>query len=150
MKRSIVLLLILGLLAGALAAPAEAAKKKKKKKKPVTYTMEAPYDNPAIGSSDLGGGCLGCPSFAVPSDATYMSVEITDSTGLPVPASISWDTDGDGISDTGFEICGKTEEAQAVEPGVTANVFVWVLPSTICPNGTATSGTVKVTLSSVP
>ncbi|MGH2808009.1 MAG: hypothetical protein ACRDKT_12130 [Actinomycetota bacterium] len=139
MRKVITILLATSLALGVFAAPSAQAKKKKKR------VATAAYENPAIGSSDVGGGCLGCPSFGTGSNENFVSIEITDSTGLPVPASISWDTDGDGISDTGFEICGKTEEPQPIEAGVTLNVFVWAVPSTVCPAGTATNGTVKAT-----
>ncbi len=144
MRKLITVALSAALVAGAFGAPAaEAGKKKKAKPRAAT----AVYDNPSIGSSDLGGLGIGIPSFGTASNENFMTVKITDSTGLPVPASVSWDTDGDGISDTGFEMCGETTEPMPIAGGNTINVFVWALPSTTCPVGTATSGTVEVTFS---
>lgn len=142
MRKIITVVLSAALVLGAFGAPAaEAGKKKKAKPRKASAT----YDNPSIGSSDLGGLGIGIPSFGTAANESLMTVKITDETGLPVPASVSWDTDGDGISDTGFEVCGETEEPMPIEGGHTINVFLWVLPSSTCPVGTATSGTVDVT-----
>lgn len=143
MRKIITVALSAGLVLGAFGAPAAEAGKKKAKPR----AASAVYDNPSIGSSDIGGLGIGIPSFGTAATENFMTVKITDSTGLPVPASVSWDTDGDGISDTGFEMCGETEEPMPIEGGNTINVFVWALPSTTCPTGTATSGTVEVTFS---
>lgn len=147
-KRTIAVALAVGMLAGAFsAAPAEAGKKKKKR---VERTVEARYENPAIGSSDIGGLCVGCASFATGPKDLYAMVEITDDASPTAGISFSWDTDGDGISDTGFEVCGKTEEPVPLPGSVTINAFAWVLPGTACPNGISTSGSIKVTFSNLP
>ena len=144
MRKIITVALSAALVVGAFGVPAAEAGKKKKSKPRVATAV---YDNPSIGSSDVGGLGIGIPSFGTAASENFMTVKITDSTGLPVPASVSWDTDGDGISDTGFEMCGETEEPMPIEGGNTINVFVWALPSTTCPVGTATRGTVEVTFS---
>lgn len=144
MRKIITVALSAALVLGAFGAPAAEAGKKKKAK---PRKASAVYDNPSIGSSDIGGLGIGIPQFGTAANENFMTVKITDETGLPVPASVSWDTDGDGISDTGFEVCGATEEPMPIEGGMTINVFVWALPSTTCPVGTATSGTVDVTFS---
>ena len=141
MRKIMTLVLSAALVAGAFGAPAAEAGKKKAKPREATGA----YANPAFGSSDAGGGCLGCPSFGTSTNENFVMVEFTDATGLPVPASVSWDTDGDGISDTGFEVCGTTPEPVPIDGGQTLNVFPWVLPSSTCPTGTATEGTVKMT-----
>lgn len=153
MRKALAVALAAGLLAGAFVGPAEAGKKKKKPVK-TERVAESTYDGPAIGSSDIGGVCLvatnSCGNFLALPEEKYMSVEITDSAGFPVSASVSWDTDGDGISDTGFEVCGKTEEPQEIDPSYEINVFVWALPSPTCPVAIATTGTIKATFSNMP
>jgi len=76
-----------------------------------------------------------------------MSVEIIDDAGGTVSASASWDTDGDGISDTGFNICGKTADFESVPPSTDITVFVYASPSSGCPDAVATAGVVKATFS---
>jgi len=142
MRKVITVALSAAMVLGAFGVPAAEAGKKAKVRK-----ASAIYDNPSIGSSDVGGLGIGIPSFGTAANEKFMTVKITDSTGLPAPASVSWDTDGDGISDTGFEVCGETKEPMPIEGGMEINVFVWALPSTTCPVGTATSGTVDVTFS---
>ena len=110
------------------------------------------YEHPAAGSADSGGGCLnadpeGCEQVPSGPGENFMSVEIIDDGGGTVSASVSWDTDGDGISDTGFEVCGKTAAPQEIPPSTAINVFVWASPSTACPDAMATAGTIKATFS---
>jgi hypothetical protein len=144
MKKFLTLFLVLGLVAGAMSMPAH-AKSKKKVKKPVVET--ATYSAPAAGASDAGGGCLGaagdCVTFAGPTG--NVSIEIDDAAGGPVAASVSWDSDGDGIDDQNFSICGKTDKPLSVPVGVKLDVFAWAAPSSVCPTGHATTGTVKAT-----
>jgi hypothetical protein len=146
MKRFVAVLAGLGLVGLSLmtASPALAAER----------VVTAHYDAPAAGSATAGGGCpsqppqaaSGCPSFPTNSNETSMSIEITDDGGSNVAASASWDTDGDGISDTGFDFCGKTDAPQPIPPGTVVNVFVWGAPSADCPDGHATTGDVKATI----
>ena len=114
--------------------------------------VETRYEHPAAGSSDAGGGCLaadpeGCEQIPSGPGETRMAIEIIDDGGGLVSASVSWDTDGDGISDTGFEVCGKTDAPQEVPESTAVNVFVWASPSSGCPDAVATSGTIKATFS---
>lgn len=147
MKRAIAVALALGLLGGAMVAPAEAGKKKKKKK-PAPYTLEVAYDNPAIGV--LGAGVsFGGPSIASNATNVYMSVEIIDDISPTAHGEFSWDTDGDGINDTGVTVCGKTDEPVKVPANQTMVGFMWLAPSPDCP-GSSTSGIVKATFSATP
>jgi len=111
--------------------------------------LEQRYEQPAAGSSDTGGGCAagadGCESFPSGPGEVLMGVEITDDAGGLVSASVRWDTDGDGISDTGFKVCGKTEKPQEIPPNTEIRIFVWSAPSSTCPNAMATAGVVKAT-----
>lgn len=151
MKKTLMIVLALSLVAGALAMPASAKKKKKKKPARIERVAEARYEFPAgIGSSSTGGGCLGCPTFPSGPGERFMSVEVTDDVTPKAGVSFSWDTDGDGISDTGFEVCGATEAPVEIPEGVSPNAFPWIAPGVDCPDGSSTSGTIKVTFSNMP
>lgn len=146
MKKTIVTLLVLGLVSGALLGNTAEAKKKKKAPKP--YTMTATYDNPAIGTAGAGV-TLGAPSFASSATNVYLDVEIAD-TASPIPyADLSWDTDGDGINDTGVTVCGTEAKDLVVPASTTITAFMWALPSPFCA-GFSTSGTIKATFSATP
>lgn len=147
MKRAIVLSLILGLVFGSIAT-AEAGKKKKKKPAP-PYTMEATYDTPAIGTAGAGVSTQGI-SFPSSETHVWVTIEITDDVSPTAHGSFSWDTDGDGVSDTGFVVCGSTPEPVNVPANTTINGFIWGLPGPDCPTGFSTSGSVKATFSATP
>lgn len=147
MKRAIAVALALGLLGGALVGPAEAGKKKKKKTPP-PYTLEVAYDQPAIGV--LGAGIsFGGPTIASNTTNVYMSVEIIDDVSPTAYAEFSWDTDGDGINDTGVTVCGKTDEPVEVPANQSMTGFMWAIPGPDCA-GSSTSGIVKATFSAKP
>lgn len=58
----------------------------------------------------------------------FFSVAITDSTGLPVPARIEQDTDGDEEPDIQHEFCGATDSPVEIVPD--AQVVVWMIDGT--------------------
>ncbi|MGH2757409.1 MAG: hypothetical protein ACRDI3_06440 [Actinomycetota bacterium] len=146
MKRFLVLTLVVGLMAGALTS-AEAAKKTKKK----TRTAKSTYEAPAIGSG--GGVCLGatnsCGDIATGPDERFVMIKIVDQAGFDVYATVGQDLDGDSLTDTSTEICGKSEEPIPIEPGVAVTIFPWAVGSPTCP-GVATTGTVTAKLSNLP
>jgi hypothetical protein len=150
MRRTVTALLVLGLIAGSLAAPAEAGKKKKKKPKKTTRTLEVRYDNPAIGSPGIGGFTT-TPGVTTAPKEVFVSVEQTDDIS-PLPfVRLAWDTDGDGTNDTGFTVCGgKTEEPAPIPGGIELNIFPYVAPGPQCPTGFNTAGTIKFTFSNRP
>ena len=136
--RQTFLMVLVACLSLAGMPPASAAERK----------AESEYAQPATGSADAGGGCTsaapdGCEQMPSGPGEVLMSVEIIDDSGSPVAASVSWDTDGNGVADTGFEFCGKTESPQEIPESTDITVFVWAAPSSACPNGKATSGVVK-------
>lgn len=153
MKKPLAVLLLLGLLAGALAAgPADAAKKKKKKPKRVERVVEVVYQAPAIGSG--AGVCLrptnSCGDIPIGLKEKFVKIEITDATGLPVFFGVGQDTDPDavGTETSHGEFCGSTgDDPIEVLPGYTLIVFPWAVGT--CP-GVATTGTVTATLSNLP
>jgi hypothetical protein len=158
MKKSIVTLLVLGLIFGSLIGSAE-AKKKKKIKKPVKVTVEASgtYQTPTLG---VIGACAqtdaqGCVAFGAPAaDLSYISVNITDQSGLPVNASIQQET---GVNEAGVPqdsliqaFCGKTDAPVAIDPSLEVHIWVEDTPNPDCAPSAATTGTVDLTFSNMP
>src|SRR5687768_10951949 len=78
MRKTLVLMVVIGLIAAAFtAAPAQAGKKKKKAPKP--RVVESIYDAPAIGHPDVVVGCsgsTGCASFAPGPGERYVRFEV--------------------------------------------------------------------------
>ena len=127
---------------------ADAAKKPKR----VQRVVSSAYDAPAPGVAGIasGGNCgspnTGCAKVTLASNERYISVEITDSSGLPASGAIySAQTTLVGT------FCGKTEEALLVDPGVELTIWAHAGPtdSNPCP-GVATSGSIVSTLSNLP
>ncbi|MFN2389760.1 MAG: hypothetical protein ABR575_09190 [Actinomycetota bacterium] len=152
MKKAVLVALVMGLLVGSYGAPAEAKKKKKPKK--VTRVVEGSYDAPAlvIAGACAQDGAIGCVSFLATPKEKWVTVDITDSSGMAVTASVQQDTNGDGQEDVVLgEFCGKSEEPILIDP--TYPVDVWVenipSPSSGCA-AVATNGQVKLTLSNLP
>ena len=146
MKRLMVTFLVLGLVFASVAT-AEAAKKKKPKK-PYVRVVEGTYDNPAPGIGGIvtlngAGGTLDVPTGA---KEYYMSVEVIDGSGQNTYFGIA---EGGSIVAGG---CGKTAEPMSITPGGAYNITVTMGPGLEAPDcvGVATTGTIKVTLTSVP
>lgn len=146
MKRIATTAVVLALLVGATIAPAEAGKRKKKA--PASYDFVARYENPAFGTGGVGVG-VSQPSFVTNATNVFASVEIADDVSPIGYAEFSWDTDGNGIGDTGVVICGATDSSVELPANTSISVFMWAAPSPFCA-GFSTSGTLKTTLSSKP
>lgn len=148
MRKPIMVVLALGVVIAGLT-PGQAANKKKVKK--VTRVVESVYDAPAIGSG--AGICPGatnsCGRLAAGSKEKFVTIEITDATGLPVYATVSQDLDGDSFSDESTTICGTSTEPISIHPGVEVIVFPWAVGRPSCP-GLATTGVVKATFANLP
>lgn len=152
MKKSVVTLLVLGLVFGSLVGSAE-AKKKKAKPRVVEYHYQVP--SPAV--SGVAGFCLagngvetGCNEIATAASEAYASIKVTDATGQPTNWYLAQDTD---TTNTGLEIfasgCGESAGAVPITPGLTLRVQVAAVGGPDCP-GAATTGDVTVTLSAKP
>jgi hypothetical protein len=145
------------------AAPDSKAKKCKKRskkcKKKATAeqlefvpgrVIELRYEGSAIGSADSPAtiypmGPLFPVSFVPGLGEELATIEVVDDFSPNASLGFSWDSDGDGLNDTGFDVCGATEEPVEIEPGTQYNGFPYLLPSTGCSDGVATSGTIIVT-----
>ena len=151
MKKTLVLAILLGLLAGALFAPEAAAKKKKKKR--VERVVESEYQAPAIGTTG-NGACLNatnsCGRALPAAGEKYVKVEIDDATGTPVSFSLGQDSDPEALgteTDLG-EFCGTTDTFIALQDASEVVVFPWMLGPTC--GAVATTGTVTFTFSNLP
>ncbi len=151
MRRTVAVLLGLILLGASLATPLDAKKKPKK----VVRTYSEPYEASSVGSADATGTCVdtnGCVFLAVGPKETFLSVEIVDDTGLPVAATIGQDQNpGDNFVDRVADICGKTEEPLAIQPGLQITIWIWALPSArLRCFGAGTTGELTAKLSNLP
>jgi len=139
--------------------------KKCKKKTPATVATPAPtgfvpgrvveirYEASAIGGADTPAVYPTGPLFPVnvivgPGEV-LATIEIVDDFSPNASAGFSYDSDGDGLNDAGFDVCGSTPEPVEVIPGTQYNIFPYLLPSTTCTDGVATAGTIKVTFNQV-
>jgi hypothetical protein len=150
MRKLIVTGVIVGLLAGMVAAPAEA-----KKPKRIQRVAKGTYANPAIGVPGVVGtsSAGGAVEFPIASNESFISVTITDDGGQPVIATLSQDTDPSTPSWEIFAtICGKTDGPLVVATGIPVRISVYTIPGPDQPNctGPATSGTIKATFSNMP
>ena len=165
MKRSLVLMMVIGLIFGAVAT-AEAGKKKKKPPAApvrIEQVVEYEYSGGNAGAATpafTGGACLNDPTmpFAcisiVPPGAefTYVKIEVADASGQKAGGFMSQqDADGDGLSDGYGEFCGAHAAPVALElPGAPLGVSLY--PG-VCADGSpsvVTSGVIKLTFSNMP
>lgn len=159
MRRSIVTLVVIGLIFGALVGAADAKKKKKKPPVPVKVerTIEYSYQFPSPGVSGVAGSCLDgtvdgspCKNIPVSAEEAYVSVSVDDATGQATNWYLAQDTDP---SNTTLEIfasgCGATAAPVPITPGLELRVQVAAVGGPDCP-GIATTGDVKVVLSNMP
>lgn len=146
MRRTLTILLVLGLTAGMLAAPAEAGKKKRKKVAAVR-TFEVRYENPAIGAGGVGGLCSGCPGIVLGPEEQYVAIFIEDDVSPSGYIGLAYDADGDGVQDIGPTICGSTDGPMEVEGGTAYTAWPWAA-GIDCPGSASVAGTIKVMASS--
>ena len=166
MRKSIIGLLVLGLIFGSLIGSAEAKKKKKKVPAPVKIerVVTINYNGPNIGVSSpaaTGGVCQldtnspgDCIETPTTPDDMYVKIEVTDASGQKVAGSISQgDTDGDGVSDIYGQFCGSTGDTALAltAPGAPLRVTAY---AGVCSDGSTasvmTTGTIKITFSNLP
>lgn len=152
MRKVILMTLVFALIAGALSAPAAAGKKKKKNKKPKRIEREVSgrYEVPWGVVIQGNGVCAGCPSFPNKAEETWVKVEVTDDQSPTAQVSFNWDSDGDGVADTGINVCGSTDGFVEIPGGISPIAFPSLVGGPSCPGSAAISGSVKVTYSNMP
>ena len=75
----------------------------------------------------------------------FVSVVLTDRSGLPTRAVIQQDYDGDGVADVGTEMCGATDAPVAFRKGIDVIVLTQEGPCEDGTTATSTFGTVTAT-----
>lgn len=142
-KRTLAVTMCLAVLVGGMTSTAEAGKKK-----PKPRTEEASYIAGPFVYHEASG--VGGASFPTAASETYVDVEVTDLSGQPAPGLVGQDVDGDNSVDGQF-FCGSIDNV-AITPGYDVTVFIFTSPVCIpdLSPGLGTTGTMKVTFSSVP
>ena len=149
MKKLLVLLIVVGLLAGALSVESSAKKKKKKKAKPVkvTRTETAEYSAPGyltvgtVTGNVCSEGTTACMVFPAQKGEKYVSVEVIDDSGTPSPVSVS-------LGESSTVYCGKMTAPVLFTGFTEVGVNVGIEAPPTC-QGVATAGQVKVTFSNM-
>ena len=149
MKKTMLVVMVIGLLGALLVTPeAMAAKKAKPRAFKGTYTCPCGINVAGNGPAfRLGSGEGG---FEVPvlAGEKKISLKLTDDSGLPVYFEITQDVDGDGTfyEHSAGSGCGKTDGPVTLEPSAPIVVFI---SSGQCGTGAglATGGTFSATLS---
>ncbi len=153
MKKSMLVALVIGLIAGALVAPNAMAAKKKPKQRVLEGTYMCPCGAQVAGRGPafrLSTGEGGFEIGVLPKEK-YISLEVTDDSGTPVFFQVAQDVDGDGTlyEHAVVSACGANEEPAPLEKNAPILVFV---QSGQCDTGAglATGGAFKATLSAMP
>lgn len=151
MKKALIFALVIGLIAGSMAAPATAKKKKKKKPVKVERVVEAHYTGgfPISLYGTVAGNTIGGGSFPSSGEEKYVTIEVTDSSGTAISGSVGQDPEGDSTTTEKGTFCGATEEPIEIDPGIDVTVYV---TQGQCGGGPSivTEGTIKVTFSNLP
>lgn len=142
MRRIVMVIGLAAFLAGSVGIADAGPKKSKKVPKP--YTLELSYDHPAIGTAGYGAGYQ-VPTFVTNGTHRFLTAEIKDDLSPTPHGYLAWDTDGDGVNDTGITVCGATDQALELPTNTTVSIIMWALPGPECA-GFSTSGTVTLTL----
>ena len=150
MKRSLILFMILGLVAGSMVTAEAKGRERVERTVKGSY---APTSTPFTACSDPGGS-LACFVVRVRSAEAFFTAKVTDAHGQPVFVQVNGGYRG--------TFCGETARPISVEPGSILEFRIepmtyfwsnwgtgWVGPLD-CPYRIKTTGTISVTLSNLP
>ena len=157
MKRLLMLLMILGLVAGSVAA----AEAKQATRKRVERTVEGSYATQFV---PFNVYCyrhagVGCVEIETRKDEAFLTARAVDAHGQPVLVQVWGWGDGPVHSNDYGSFCGETDEPIAFDRGADVYLVIgWqgsggdlASPSlSECRPGIGTTGTVSVTLSNLP
>lgn len=155
-KRSILAVLMsAALLTGVIGGLPDAGAAKKKKKR-VERTAEAQYVGFSGFRGAVEGACdsppVGCVSIPIEPGEKFVSVEVADTAGQPVWASVYVYGYSDAAS-AHEHVCGASDGTLALGPGVTELVVTLTQTTggaTSPCTGPSTAGTVSATFSNLP
>lgn len=150
MKRTLVLMMVVGMVFGSTVA-ADAAKKKPKK---VERVATGTYQSTAVVAVGTCAQTDAINCVRIPAAATeqYVTAVVKDASGQAVPVAVKANLDGDTSTETLYGVfCGETEEAIKIDPGVEVTFWVGYTSDSVsqaCPP--ATNGSIDVTFSNLP
>ena len=156
MKRFLILLMALGLIAGSVAT-AEARKGQKPTR--TERTVEGRYATQFVPFSVycLQPAGVGCVGIETRKDEAFLTARAVDAHGQPVLVQVLTYGDGPQPSDYYGTFCGETDEPIAFDRGVDLSLVIGgqthydlPTPGASCSPGFGTTGTVSVTLSNLP
>ena len=155
MKRSLILFMVLGLVAGSVAT----AEAKRPQRKRVERTVEGSYATQFV---PFNVYCyrhngVGCVEIKTRKDEAFLTAKAVDAHGQPVLVRVWGWGDGPEHSNDYGSFCGETDEPIAFDRGVDLSLVVGGQSHTdlptqgaSCSPGFGTTGTVSVTLSNLP
>ena len=97
-----------------------------------------------LGLSAAGQENLGAVRFAAGNER-FVSVAVSDSSGLPVLAEVTQDYDGDTGPEFSRFICGSTDGPVRIKPGIQTIVYVFAGTCEDGTNSVPTAGTIRAT-----
>lgn len=149
MKRFLILLVALGLIAGSVAT-AEAKRSRVERTVEATYAGPwLPFGNWACAPSEHRG----CVTITTGPKESFLSAKVTDAHGQPVLVQVWSEYNYEGTSPIFYgSFCGETTNPIRFPAGVTLKLWVGYFGPSVpdCGVGLATTGTVEVTLSNLP
>lgn len=148
MKRFLIMLVVLGLVAASVTT-AGATKRPKRVERTVDVTYDAPFV-PMTWCGDWSGLTAGCVDVQTRRTEAFFTAKATDAHGLPVAVAVYSNGFNYGV------FCGEIRRSMGFQPGSRLTFVVgphWpVIPTDPrCPMANAaTTGTISVTLSNQP
>ena len=156
MKRSLIVLVVLGLIAG-LVATANARGRPRLVQRNVqgSYATQFVPFGGLVTRTCAQSDAVGCVRIQTRAGESFFTARVSDAHGQPVLVTVT----GPGSNVDWIEygtFCGETKEPISFDPGVELSFHIgywdWPLPValTSCPPMFGTTGTISVTLSNLP